>query len=260
MLFAAASRRSSSRGDGTNWTLTKPAAAKADAAAVGLFDRPAYRNGADEIDRFRNSRRHGRPEAMYGLDKPEVTVSVLMGTQRATLLVGAKRGRRPLRKRRQQRRRRHGGTDARQRSEEAGRRLSSEDVFEFKAYNAAHLEITRGSQKLVLDRVKGQGRNAEDTWKRTSPSAATPDKTKVEALLANLAALTITSFTDSTAKTGLDAPVMIVEAKIQDSPMEDKVTFGKSGDDVYVARQGDPVPARSTRRSSVTRRRTSTSC
>jgi hypothetical protein len=114
------------------------------------------------------------------------------------------------------------------------------DVFEFRAYNANHVEITRGDQKAVFDRVKGQGDNAQDKWHRASPSAADLDRDKVDAVLAKLANMRAASFVDSTAKTGLDKPAMSVYVKFDDNKKEERITFGKAGDDVFAARPGDP--------------------
>jgi hypothetical protein len=176
----------------------------------------------------------------YGFDRPEVTVNVLMGGQRATLLVGGKAGSDSYAK------------DAGHPAivtveptligdlEKGANEYRPKGVFEFRPYSATHVEIARGGQTLVLDRVKGQGENAVDSWKRTSPNPGSLDTNKVETFLGALADQSITSFTDSTAKTGLDAPIMTVDAKFMDGAKEEKATFGKSGDDIYVARQGDP--------------------
>jgi hypothetical protein len=113
------------------------------------------------------------------------------------------------------------------------------DLFQFRAYNANHVEITRGDQKVVFDRVKGQGDNAPDKWHRTSPNAADVDRDKVDGVLAKLANMRASSFVEATAKTGLDKPVMTVYVKFDDNKKEDTVTFGKQADDTFAAR-GEP--------------------
>ncbi len=117
-------------------------------------------------------------------------------------------------------------------------------AFDFRSYTANHVEVTRGKDTLVLDLAKGTGENPVNTWKRTSPNPANADKDKVESFLSALADLTIVSFADSTTKTGLDAPVMIVDAKFQDGAKQEKVTFGQSGSDIYAAHSGDPGAGR----------------
>ena len=53
-----------------------------------------------------------------------------------------------------------------------------------------------------------------------------------------------TFFVESTAKTGLDAPALTVDAKFGDGKKEERVTFGKSGSDVYASRPGEPGAAK----------------
>ena len=113
------------------------------------------------------------------------------------------------------------------------------DLFQFRAYNANHVEITRGDQKAIFDRVKGQGENAQDKWHRASPSPADLDRDKVDAVLAKLANMRAASFVESTAKTGLDKPAMAVYVKFDDGRKEERITFGKTGDDVFAARPGE---------------------
>jgi hypothetical protein len=61
----------------------------------------------------------------------------------------------------------------------------------------------------------------------------------VESLLSGLADISIMSFVDSTAGPGLDAPAMVVNAKFEDGKKEERVTFGRNGSDVFVARPDD---------------------
>jgi len=102
----------------------------------------------------------------------------------------------------------------------------------------------RGGQKLVLDRVKAKTENEADTWHRASPNPGDADKDKVSKALADLADFNVTSFVDSTAKTGLDQPTMVVDVKFDDDKKTEKVTFGKSGDDIFAARPDEPGAAK----------------
>jgi hypothetical protein len=118
------------------------------------------------------------------------------------------------------------------------------DAFDFRAYNADRAEFTRSGQTVVFERVKGQGENAQDSWRRVSPAAGDVDKAKMDSLLAGLADIRATSFTESTAKTGLDAPSLAVFVKFEDNKKEERVTFGQSGSDVYFVRPGEPGAAK----------------
>ena len=93
--------------------------------------------------------------------------------------------------------------------------------------------------------MKGKDATAEDKWRRASPNAADADKEKMSVFLAKLESVRATTFVDSTAKTGLDSPVMTVYAKFDDGKKEERVKFGKSADSVYASRVGDSGAAQS---------------
>src|SRR5260370_39054093 len=113
----------------------------------------------------------------YGLDKPEATVNLNAGSSRAPLLIGAKAP---------------DGTTvyARDAARQAIVTIESalldelkkgagdyrrKDLFEFRPFNATHIELSRNGQTVVLDRVKGQN-DKPDTWKRASPTPGDVDK------------------------------------------------------------------------------------
>jgi hypothetical protein len=104
--------------------------------------------------------------------------------------------------------------------------------------------MARNGQTVVLERVKGTGENAPDTWKRVSPTAADVDREKSDSLLSKLSNIRAASFVDAAAKTGLDKPALTVTVKFDDGKREEKVTFGQTGSDVYVARPGEPGAAK----------------
>jgi len=225
--------------EGADWMIKKPVAAKADFGSVeGLV-------GKIQSAQMKSIASNGEPSAAdlkkYGLDKPQATVELGEGSSKATLLVGGKAD--------------DNTVYARDASKPMVVTIDKsivddlnktaddyrvKDLFQFRAYNANHVEITRGDQKLVLDRVKGQGENAQDKWHRSSPSPADLDRDKVDAVLAKIANLRATSFVDSTAKTGLDKPALTVAVKFDDNKKDERVSFGKSGDDVYASRGNEP--------------------
>ena len=63
-------------------------------------------------------------------------------------------------------------------------------------------------------------------------------------LLVKLEGLRAASFVDSVARTGLDKPSLTVYAKVEDGGKEDRVSFAKTGDDVYASVPGQPGAAR----------------
>ena len=223
---------------GTDWKLVKPLAAKADFSTVESL---IARVETAQMKSIVAEQPTPADLKKYGLDKPDVTVTVSMGGKHATLMVGGKAD---------------DGNYARDPANPAvvtveGTLIADlkkepndyrpKGVFEVRSYNATRVEISRGGQTLVLERVKGPADNPDaDKWRRVSPNPGDADKTKVESLLTALTDLTITTFTDSTARTGLDAPMMTVDAKFEDGKKEEKVSFGKNGNDTYVSRSNDP--------------------
>lgn len=223
---------------GSDWSVAKPIAARADFSAVdGLVGRVETAQMKSIVTE------NPKPEDLrkYGLDKPAATVTIGQGSARAVLAVGNE-----------------SGTDAvyardmskplvvtvdKTFAEDLKKGLDDfrrKDAFEFRAFNATNAEFTRGDQKVSFERVKGQGENATDTWKRVAPSAADPDKSKVESLLAGLADIRATAFTDSLAKTGLDKPVLTVFMKFEEGKKEERVSFGRNGSDAYALIPGQP--------------------
>jgi hypothetical protein len=228
--------------DGGDWKMSKPVQTRADFGSVeGLVGRlqtvqmkSIVADSASPADLKK-----------YGLDKPEATVNLGLGSARATLLFGGKAA--------------DNTVYARDASKPAVVTVESallddmkksaddyrrKDVFEFRPFNATHIEITRNGQTVTLERTKGQGENAPDKWKRVSPTAGDLDKEKSDGLLGKLSNIRVTSFVDSNAKTGLDKPAMSVVVKFDEGKKEDRATFAQVGNDVFVARPGEPGAAK----------------
>ena len=180
----------------------------------------------------------------YGLDKPETTLLMTVGSAKATLLVGGKADdnsvyARDTSKQTVMTMESTLADDLKKNADEYRRK----DIFAFRAYTANRMEMTRNGQTVVLEKVTGSGKNGENApekWRRASPNAGDVDNDKVAALLAKLEGMRALSFVESTAKTGLESPAMSVVAKFEDGKKEDRVTFGKSGDNVYAGRPGEP--------------------
>jgi hypothetical protein len=224
--------------DGGDWKIRKPVEAKADFGTVeGLIGK---------IQTVQMKSMVGdEPSAVdlkkYGLDKPDATIDLSAGSSKATLIVGGKADENTV--------------YARDASKPAVVTIEKallddlkkgaddyrvKDLFQFRAYNATHVEIQRGDQKVVFDRVKAASDKEQDKWHRASPNPADVDRDKVDALLAKIANMRATSFVEASSKTGLDKPAMVVSVKFDDGKKEERVTFGKVGEDVFAARPGEP--------------------
>jgi len=228
--------------DGGEWKLTKPIAVRADYGTVeGLI-------GRVQTARMKSLVTDQATPAdlkKYGFDKPQATINLNAGSAKATLLIGGKADETTV--------------YARDASKPAVVTVESslfdevkkgpdeyrrKDLFEFRAYNATHVEITRNGQTAVFDRVKSGNEGTPDKWRRVSPNAGDVDKDKFDAFLSRLANMRATSFVESTASTGLDKPAMTVVVKFDDGKKEERVTFGQSGQDVYASRPNEPGAAK----------------
>jgi hypothetical protein len=228
--------------DGGDWKITKPVQTKADFGSVeGLVGRL----GSVQMKSMVTENAAPADLKKYGLDKPEATVNLGAGSARATLVVGGKAAENTV--------------YARDASKPAVVTVESallddlkksaddyrrKDIFEFRPFNANRIEMTRNGQTIVLERVKGKGENAPDTWRRVSPTAADVDREKSDSLLSKLSNIRAASFVESTAKTGLDKPALTVAIKFDDGKKEEKATFGQAGSDVFVSRPGEPGAAK----------------
>ena len=227
---------------GGEWKLIKPLEARAD---PGLVEALVGRVEAAQMKSVAADTATPADLKKYGLDRPDVTVTVHLGSARATLALGGKAG--------------PDTVYARDTSKPVVVTVDStladtakkgaedyrlKDVFEFRAFNATRAEFTRNGQTTAFERVKGKSQDAPDSWRRVSPSPAYADKSKVESLLAGLADIRAISFASSTAKTGLDSPVLTVLVKFEDGKKEERVSFGKSGADVHASVRGQPGAAK----------------
>ena len=228
--------------EGADWKITKPVQTKADFGSVeGLV-------GRLQSVQMKSIVADNPPAAdlkKYGLDKPAATVNLSAGSTRATLLIGGKAEENTIYARDASRPAvltvESALLDDLKKSADDYRR---KDVFEFRPFNANRIEMTRNDQTVVLERVKGQGENAPDTWRRVTPSAKDVERDKSDSLLSKLSNIRAASFVDTTAKTGLDKPALVVSVKFDDGKKEEKVTFGQAGSDVYVSRPGEPGAAK----------------
>jgi hypothetical protein len=226
---------------GGDWKLVKPLQAPADlGAAEGLI-------GKVQSAQMKSIVAENVAPAdlkKYGLDKPAATVTLSLGSAKASLLLGGKSA--------------DGSVYAKDASspmvitvdpalvadlKKGADDYRKRDLFAFRAYDTTHLELARGGQTIAFDKIKGAKPEDEDKWRRAGASADA-DKEKMSVLLAKLESLRAMSFADPAAKTGLDMPILTVTAKYDEGKKEERVTFGKTGSDVYANRPGEPGAAK----------------
>jgi hypothetical protein len=225
---------------GSDWRMTRPLDARADTSAVeGLLGRLE----SAQMKSIESGNPSPADLKKFGLDKPSATVNLNLGSARATVTVGGKAD---------------GGVYVRDSArpdvmtvdnavaedlKKSADDYRRKDVFEFRAFTATKVELTRNGQTVAFERVKGQA-DAPDKWRRVSPSPAEPEARKVETLLAGLADMRASSFVDAKTKTGVDAPALSVVATFDEGKKTERVTFGKVGNDVFAVRPDEPGAAK----------------
>ncbi len=183
----------------------------------------------------------------YGLDKPAASITFGLGSSRATLHIGAKTD--------------AGTVYARDASRpmvftvdatlldevrKPADQLRRKDVFEFRAFNATSVQVARGTETVIFEKAKGPGKDAADVWRRAKPTAKDVDAAAFDDFLTKLTNLRAQSFveTGGKAKTGLEAPALVVTVRFEDGKKEEQVTFGRAGTDVHAAMTGQPGAAK----------------
>jgi hypothetical protein len=231
--------------EGSDWKVTRPIQTKADFGSVeGLIGRLQ----TAQMKSIVTTDPTPADLKKYGLDKPQETVTLDLGSARATLQLGTKSDDNTIYARDASRPvvmtvETALADDLKKGADEYRRK----DVFEFRAFNATHIEFTRSGQTVAFDKVKNTGKDAQtnpDIWKRVGPSAKDASKDTMDALLSRLSNMRAASFTPTTANTGLDKPALAVSVKFEDGKKDERVTFGQHGDDVYAQRPGDAGAAK----------------
>lgn len=181
----------------------------------------------------------------YGLDQPEATATLGAGSTQASLLLGKK------------------AEDGTLYAKDASRpmvftvessllddlkkpvdQLRRKELFDARAYNISSFAVVRGAEIVSVERVKGQGKDADDKWRETKPSSKDLDASKLETYLTKLTNLRADAWVEAGSKTGLDKPIATVTVRSDEGKREEKVSFGRNGAELYASVGGQPGAAR----------------
>jgi len=220
---------------GSDWTLAKPLAARADFAAV---EAAIERLSSAQMTSIITPSATPADLAKYGLDKPSSTMTVTSGSSRASLLLGktenalvfAKDAARPM-----------VFTVAPTVKDDVIKKISDfrrKDLFDGRSFTITHAEFKRGAETIVLD--KSKGKDDKDVWKNGAGKDV--DVMKVEDALNKVSGLRAASFEDK-ADGSLKTPALVVTFKFGENKTE-TVTFGKSGSDAFASRSDEPGAAK----------------
>lgn len=218
---------------GEAWTMTKPAAARTDSAAVeGILGRLASAQmksmaATDPVDL-----------ATYGLTKPESQVTLRAGSTAAGLLVGAAS--------------QDGGAYAKDTTrpmvftidkpladdlKKPAADFRLKDLFEFRSFTGKRMEIAlAGGVTYTFEKKKGPEKDAVEKWTRTQP-VGTVDAAKIDDLATRLADLRAESFVDALPNGA--TTFATVATQFGDEKKSEQVTIHLAGTDYYATRAND---------------------
>jgi len=218
---------------GSEWRLTSPFSSRADFAAVeGALGRLSSTQMQGIVDP------QGADQAKYGLQKPSGTITVIAGSSRATLTLGAtdnallfaRDSSRPM-----------VFTVAPVLKDDVIRSVADfrrKDLFDGRAFTTTRVEFKRGAETLAIEKTKGK--DDTDTWRNASGQDL--DSAKVDGLLSNVTGLRAQSF-EERIHPSLTAPALVVTLSF-DEKKQDVVTFARSGADVFASRSDEPGTAK----------------
>lgn len=180
----------------------------------------------------------------YGLTDPAAEVTVVSGSAKASMAFGTKTGDGLIHVRDVSRSQVvTAPADLFTDLEKGAAEYRRKDVFEFRAFNLDRLEVERGGATLVLERLKGKGKDGADAWQNATTKKEL-DAAKVESFLTKLAGTRAQSFAEPGAATGLDAPAATFKATFDEGKKSETVRIGRVGADAFAGRADEPGAAK----------------
>ncbi len=217
---------------GTDWRIVRPVTIRADyAAAEGLLTRLSSTNMLAVVAEDGDL-------AMYGLDRPSATATVIIGSSRASLLIGrmvegggyyAKDANRPMVFTVEQAL----VTDL---TKDIGD-FRRKELFDSRSFNATRLEFQRAGATAAFERTDAGG---QTTWKNASGTAV--ETAVIEEALTKLSSLRADAF-QPVAHPSLKTPAITAIVRFDENRTE-AVTFARAGSEVFASRTDEPGSAR----------------
>jgi hypothetical protein len=214
----------------SDWRVTAPVNARGDYGAIeGLLTRlsTTMMSGIETTDLSDLKK--------YGLDNPASTLVVKAGSSSATLAVGTSvEGKAYARDLARPMVFTVDPAFATELLKDAGE-YRRKDLFEFKAFSATEIAVTRGADTVTFKKVKGTGDNAVDKWTiTTGGTTRDAEQAKMDDLLAKLSNLRADRFV-AAAPAPAATPVLKVKASFDESKTEEGA-IGKAGADSFGTR------------------------
>jgi Domain of unknown function (DUF4340) len=213
----------------SEWRLTAPSNARGDYGAIeGLLTRLSTSSmQAIETTDVGDL-------AKYGLDKPQATLVVKTGSSAATLQISAEKDAKVYA--RDLARPMIFTIDATTATDlkKAGDDYRKKDLFDFRAFSAKSLVVTRGADTITFTKVAGTGENATEKWAiGTGGTTRDAEAAKMDDLLTKLTNLRAESFVAAVPAGA--TPMLKVTAQFDESKKEE-ASLGRVGDEAFGTR------------------------
>lgn len=213
----------------SNWRVTAPVDARGDYGAIeGLLTRlsTTMMSGIETTDLSELGK--------YGLDDPSSSIVVKAGSSTATLAVGTSvEGKAYARDLARPMVFTVDPAFATELLKEAGE-YRKKELFDFRAFSAKKLAVTRGAETVTFEKVAGSGDNPAEKWTITAAGTTRDaDAMKMDDLLAKLSNLRADVFVASAPAAA--APVLQVTAEFDENKKED-ASIARLGPDTYGTR------------------------
>jgi hypothetical protein len=247
----------------SEWRLTKPIDARADFSAVDNIVGKVAQANMKSLEPTPAEMKELTPAELrkYGLEKPQATATLGVGSTRATLALGNKKDDTSIYARDLSRPLvftveaslledfKHKTAD-----------LRKKDLFDFRSFTAVGLDLTMGKDSATFAKVKeepekpkDEGKDKEkakadetpvpvEKWKLTRPTPKDVDQTKMTDLLTTISNLRADTFADKPVTGGEE---LVVVARFGDAakPQTERVVFRKSGGTAHAIVPGEPGAA-----------------
>jgi hypothetical protein len=230
---------------GTDWRLTAPIETRADSSPVDALLNRASQGQMTSIVAGESGPPSAADLKKFGFDRPQLLATFGAGSTTAALAIGAKKDdtavyvrdlSKPLIFTVE--------TSFLNDLKKGPADFRVKDVFEFKSFTAQSIDITRAGTTMSFAKSKPAGGDASaaEVWKQTQPEAKDVNQTGMTDLLNTLSSFRATTFADRPVASGEE---VIVSARSGDAakPVEERVTFRKSGDVVHAIRPNEPGAA-----------------
>jgi hypothetical protein len=221
------------------WRLTAPVEARGDFGAIeGLMSRLQSAQMRSVVEESATDFKQ------YGLEPPQTEVAISAGSARAGIAFGTKNAEGLIHVRDLSRPQVVAvPADLLADFEKPAADFRRKDTFDFRTFNLDKVEITRDGATVVLERLKGKGKDGADAW-RNATAGKDLDAAKVEAFLTKLSGTRAQSFAAPADKTGLDAPAVTIKATFDDGKKSETVRIGRVGADAFAGRADEPGAAK----------------